>query len=175
MRVGGLGYAAFGEDGGYVAGGSDVEGGVCGGDVGGDSNALDVGDFVGGALLDRDVVAVGNGKIEGGNRRGDVEGHIVFFGEHGDLIGADFVGGVAVGGNAVSASDDGAHFSGLQEVAHHIVGDEREGNAAAMQLPGGEACALEIGARFRNQDVDFFSLFERHANHAEGRADSARG
>src|SRR6266436_2852777 len=123
LGVGGLGAATFGEDGGDVAGGGYVEGGMGGGDVGSDSNALDVGDFGGAALFDGDVVAVRNGKVESRDRRGDVEGHAVFFCEHGDLISADFVGGVAVCGDAVGAGDDGANFSGLQEMAHHIVRD----------------------------------------------------
>src|SRR5438270_13520746 len=109
LGVGGVGYAAFGEDGVDVTGGGYVEGGVGGVDVGGDSNALEVGYFGGGALFYGDVVAIWNGKIERGDGRGDVKGNIVFFGQDGDLVGADFVGGVAVGGDAVGAGDDGAN------------------------------------------------------------------
>ena len=61
---------------------------------------------------------------------------VVLFREHGDLVGANLVGGVAVGGNAVGAGDHGANFSGLQEMAHHVVGDERERDAAFLELPG---------------------------------------
>src|SRR5712664_326118 len=118
-----MGYATFGEDGVDVTGGGYVEGGVGGVDVGGDSNALQVGYFGGGALFYGDVVAIGNGKIESGDGRGDIEGNFVFFGQDGDLVGADFVGGVAVGGDAIGTGDDGANFSGLQEMAHHVVGD----------------------------------------------------
>ena len=100
-------------------------------------------------------------RSKGGNRRGDVERHVVFFREHSDLIGADLVGGVAVGGDAVRAGDDRADFSGLQEVAHHVVGDERERDAAFVEFPGGEARALKIGTRFGNEDVKFLSLLER--------------
>src|SRR5882762_2852407 len=121
LGVGGVGYAAFGEDGVDVAGGGYVKGGVGGVDVGGDSNALEVGYFGGGALFYGDVVAIRDGQIEGRNWGGDVEGYIVFFGQDGDLVGADFVGGVAVGGDAIGAGYDGANFSGLQEVAHHVV------------------------------------------------------
>src|SRR5713226_9937987 len=136
-------------------------------DVGGDSDALKVRDFGGGTLFDGNVLAVGDREIEGGNGRGDVEGDVVFFREDGDLVGADFVGGVAVGGDAIGAGDDGADFSGFQEVTNHIVGDERQGDAALVQFPGGEARALKIGARFRHKHVQFFPLFERHANYAE--------
>src|ERR1700674_5160848 len=127
-------------------------------DVWGDADALKMGDFGGGTLFDRDAVAIGDREIEGGDRRGDKEGNVVFFGEDGDLVGADFVGGVAVGGDAVGAGDDGADFSGLQEVTHHIVRDERKRNAAFVKFPGGEAGALKIGARLRHKDVDLFAL-----------------
>src|SRR6267154_3682733 len=148
LRVRGVSYAAFGEDGVDVTGGGYVEGWVGGGDVGGDSNALEVGYFVGGALFYGDVVAIGDGEVESRNRGGDVEGDVVFFGQDGDLVGADFVGGVTVGGDAIGAGYDGADFSRLQEVTHHVVGDQGEGDAAAVKLPGGQARALEIGARF---------------------------
>ena len=54
----------------------------------------------------------------------------MFLGQNGDLVGADFVGGVAVGGDAVRAGDHGAYVAGLENVADHVVGDEREGDAA---------------------------------------------
>src|SRR6267154_199705 len=123
LGVGGLGYAAFGEDGVDVTRGGDVEGGVGGVDVGGDSNALEVGYFGGGALFYGDVVAIGDREIESRNWGGDVEGDIVFFGQDGDLVGSDFVGGVTVGGDAIGSGDDCANFPGLQKVAHHVVGD----------------------------------------------------
>jgi hypothetical protein len=122
-------------------------------DIGCDAHALEMGDFGGGTLFDGNVIAIRNGKIKSRNRRGDVEGDVVFLGEDSDLVGADLVGGVAVGGDAVRAGDDGADLCGLQEVTDHVVGYEREGDAAFVQLPGGEARALEIGARFGHEDV----------------------
>src|SRR5258708_30680041 len=116
-----MGYAAFGEDGVDVTGGGCVEGGVGGVDVGGDSNAVEVGYFGGGALFYGDVVTIGNGKIESRNWGGDVEGDVVFFGQDGDLVGADLIGGVAVGGDAIGTGDDGANFSGLQKVTRQVV------------------------------------------------------
>src|SRR5258706_13150515 len=84
--------------------------------VWGDADALKMRDFGGGTLFDGDAVAIGDGEIEGGNRRGDIEGNVVFFGQNGDLVSADLVAGVAVGAVADGAGDDGANFSGLQEV-----------------------------------------------------------
>ena len=54
--------AAFGDDGGDVLCGSDVEGGIFDGDaVGGHLLAVGVGDLAGVALLDGDEIAVGGG------------------------------------------------------------------------------------------------------------------
>ena len=70
-----------------------------------------VGDLVGVALLDRDVGAVGDGEVDGGERGGDVEGDVVRACQDGDAVGADLVGGVAVGGDAVGADDDGVDLA----------------------------------------------------------------
>ena len=176
-RIGerGAGDAAFGEDGGDVARGGDVECGMGGVYVGGDANALEMSDFGGGTLFDGDVLAIGDGKIKSGNRGGDVKGDVVFPGEDGDLVGADLVGGVAVSGDAVRAGDDRADFYGLQEVSNHIIGDKREGDAAFVQFPGGEARALEVGPSFGDEDVEFFALFKGNTDDAEGGADAASG
>src|SRR5579884_2505325 len=173
--VGGEGDAALSENGGDVTVRSDVEGGMRGGNVRRNTHALNLRDFGGGALLDGNVLAIGNGEIEGGDRRSNVERHVVFASENGDLIGADFVGGVAVGGDAIRAGDDGADFAGFQEVSDHVVRDEREGNAAAVELPGGEARALKIGARFRNEDVQLLALLDGNLDDAESGADAAGG
>src|SRR5579859_5526799 len=140
--VGRAGDATFGEDGSDVFVGRDVEGGVSSVNVGRDADAFDLGDFVGGAFFDGNVVAGGNGKIEGGDGRGDIKGDVVFLGEDGDLVSADFVGGVTIGRDAIGSSDDGGDFSGFQEMADHIVRDERERDIAAMKFPRGEARAL---------------------------------
>src|SRR6266568_8239461 len=143
--------------------------------VGSDAHALEMGDFGGGALFDGDVLAVWDGKIEGGDGRGDIEGNVVFLGEDSDLVGAYLVGGVAVGRDAVGAGDDGSDLSGLEEVTDHVVGDERKRNAAFVKFPRRETCPLQIGTCFGHEDVNLSSLFECNANYAERRADAARG
>ena len=113
VSIGGAGDAAFGEDGGDIAGGRDVERGMRRVDVGGDAHALEMSDFGDGTLFDGDAIAIGDGKIEGGDRGSDVEGDAVLFGENGDLVGANFVGGVAVGSDAIGAGDDSLDFTGF--------------------------------------------------------------
>lgn len=175
FRVGGASDAAFGKDRSDVARGSNVERRMRGMDVGRDADALEVSDFGSGTLLDGDMIAVRDGEIESGYGSGDVKRDVIFFGKNGDLICADLVGSVAVGSNAVGSCDDGADFAGLQKVAHHIVGDERKRDAALVKFPGSEPCALEIGTRFGNKDVEFLALFEGDADYTERGSDSARG
>jgi len=57
--VGWFGHAAFGEDSGDVAARRDVESRMRSRDIRGDSDALDVGDFLLGALLDGNVFTIG--------------------------------------------------------------------------------------------------------------------
>src|SRR5581483_366664 len=110
--VGRAGDAALSENGGDVTVRSDVEGGMRGGNVRRNTHALNLRDFGGGALLDGNVLAIGNGEIEGGVLRGNVEPHVIFASEDGELIGAGLVGVVAVGTDAVRAGDNGSAFAG---------------------------------------------------------------
>ena len=66
-------------------------------------------------------------------------------------------------------------FAGFEKVADHVVGDERERNAAFVEFPRGEARALQIGARFRDEDVELFALLDGDAEYAERGADAAGG
>ena len=54
-----------------------------------------------------DVGAGGGVHVDGGGGGADVEGDAVVFGEDGDARGADFVGDVAVGSDAVAADEYG--------------------------------------------------------------------
>src|SRR5260370_30886787 len=115
------GDAALGEDGGDVARRCDVEGRMRGVNVRRDAHSLKVRDFGGGAFFDGNVFAIRDGKIKGGNRRGDVEGDAIFFREDGNLIRAHFVCGVAGLGKAVGAGDGGATLSGFHKAAGPVV------------------------------------------------------
>ena len=113
-----------------------------------------MGDFAGVALLDWDGVAIGRVDVDGGPGGGDVEGDGVLAGEDGEAVGADLVGGVAVGGDAVCADDDGVDAALLHEVGGHVVAEDGGGDGVLHELPGGEAGALEVGSGFVGEDVD---------------------
>src|SRR5215467_2185932 len=150
--------AVFREDGSDVFVWRDVERRVSGANIWRDSDSLDLRDFIGRAFFDRDVVARGNRKVEGGNGCGDIERDVMLFGKDSNLIRANFVGSVSISCNPICTRNDSAKLSGLQEVAHHIVCDERERNIAAIEFPGGEARTLKIWARFGNVDVELLAL-----------------
>src|SRR5262249_21048058 len=87
----------------------------------------------------------------------------------------DFIRGVAIGSNAIRTRYNGSDLTDLQKMADHVVGDQRQRNAAAMQLPSRQARALQIRARLRDQYVEALALLDGNANHAEGCTDAGGG
>jgi hypothetical protein len=176
LFVGSAQDSALGDDGGDVLRWRHVEGWVFDADsVWGELFSGVVGDLDGGALLDGDVVSVGGGEIDGGPGGGDVEGDAVFPGEDGDVIGADLVGDVSVGGDAVGADDDGLDLALAHEAGGHVVAEHGGGDAVVHQLPRSETRALEEGAGFVGVDVDIVAALDGGADDAEGAAVAAGG
>ncbi len=64
-------------------------------------------DFDRAALLNGNRIAGERGRIDGRPRRGDIKRNAVLLGENRDVVRADLVGEVAVGGDAVCSDDDG--------------------------------------------------------------------
>src|SRR5262249_15304916 len=96
----------LGDDACNEAGRRDLEGGIVDLDaLRSDGPAEAVGDLARIALLDGDGGAGGEGQVERAARRGDVERDAVSAGEHGHPVGADLVGCVAVGGDAVGPGE----------------------------------------------------------------------
>lgn len=123
-----------------------------------------VGDFFRCALFDVDVGTGGGGEVYGGGGGADVEGDAVVFGEDGDAGGADLVGCVAVGSDAVTADEDGVDPAVLHDGRCHVVADEGDVHAGGAEFVCGEACSLEEGARFVGIDfkVVAFLMAEVH-------------
>src|SRR5439155_4334478 len=97
-----LNQAALGDEAGDQVGRGHVEGGVV--DLhalGGGLAAQAVGDLARVALLDRDGVPARQIEVEGTARGGDVERDVVSAGQQRHPVGADLVGRVAVGRDAV--------------------------------------------------------------------------
>lgn len=127
--------AAFGDDGGDEFCGGDVECGVHHADVGvGAQDALETADFAGISFFDFDQVARGEVAVKGGVGRGDVKGDAVVAGQDRELIGADFVSGVAARGDAVGSGDDSLNQAAAHDAGGHVVGHEFDGDASQMQF-----------------------------------------
>ena len=107
-----------------------------------------ISDFLRWALFDMDVLAGGGIHVDGGGGGADVEGDAVVFGQDGDAGCADFVGNVAVGGDAVTADEDSVDPAVFHDGGCHVVTDECDIYAGSTEFVCGEACALEEGARF---------------------------
>jgi len=114
-------------------------------------------------------VAVGGWRDRRWKQARRCKGDVVLLGENGHLVGADFVGGIAVGGDAVGAGDDWPQLFPISKVADHVVGDEREGDAAFVEFPGGEAGAPGDRGAFLRHKTWSFALFIGDANDAKAR------
>src|SRR5204863_12007 len=110
-----------------------------------------------GTLLDWYLLAACQREIEGGDGSRDEEWHAVLLGQHRHGVGADLVGDIAIARDAVRAHHYTADAPALHEMARHVVRDERGRNAVLLQLPHGEARALQKGARLIGEDVDLFA------------------
>ena len=120
-------------------------------------------------------VAGGGGQIDGGPGRGDVERDAVLLGQNRHVVGADLVGGVAVGGDAVRAHDHGLDAPGAHEAGGHVVADHGGGDVVGHQFPGGEPRALQKGPRFVGVDVNALALLDGRADDAQRGSVAAGG
>ena len=96
-------------------------------------------------------------------------------GQNSDAEGADFVGRVAVGGDAVRADHAQGHEAPGHKGGAGVVAGHGYRDAVALELPGGEAGALQEGPGLVSDDADVLSVFEGGAHNAEGRAVARRG
>lgn len=155
--------------------GSHVEGGVPRLDsLRSDALTEDCGELSLGALLDVDAASVGGVRVEGGGGCGDEEGDAVVLRGDGELEGAHFVRGVSVGGDAISADDDGIYASGGHQVRRHGVGDESAGQAVLHDLEGRQTSALVVGPRLAGEHVFQTSEGVQRSNHAQSGAVAGR-
>ena len=68
--------------------------------------------------------------------------------QHGQIVGADLVGSIAIGGNAVGTDDHGLYLTLLHKLAGGTVRDKRDRDAVVEQFPAGKAAALQPGPGF---------------------------
>src|ERR1035438_9119430 len=138
LDVWGAQNATFGDDGGDVFGGRYIERGIADADaVGRELLAAVVRDFESAALLNGDGVAGFSGEIDSGPRGGGVEGDAMLPGQDCDVVCADLIGEVTVGGDTIRADDDGLDAAGAHETGGHVVADDGGGDAVGHEFPCG--------------------------------------
>ena len=129
-----------------------------------------VGDFLGRTLFDLDVAPGGGGEVDGGTGGADVEGDAVVLGEDGDAGGADFVRCISIGGNAVTADEDGVDPAVFHDGGCHVVADEGDVHAGRAEFIRGEARTLEQGACLVGKDAEVVAFFVPKVHDGGGRA-----
>ena len=160
-------HALLGDDRGQERGRGHVEGRVPGGEAVAHLRRV--------ALLDRDLRAPRGAKVDRRARRHDVEGHAVMGREHRQRVGADLVRRVAVGRDAIGPGEDDVDLAAGDQRPCRGVRDDAVRHAGPLELPGGQARALEQRARLADEHVRHQSTLEALADRAERRPDAARG
>ncbi len=96
-------------------------------------------------------------------------------GQEGHPIGADFIGHVPVGRDAVGAHHDGIDASLLHNLGRHVVADQGHRDTRLHELPGGQACALQQRSRFVGVHCDLCAGLMRHVERRQGGSKLRRG
>ena len=125
-------------------------------------------------MLDRNLAAIRRFQVDGGEWRRHVEGNTVLFGQHRDRVGSNFVGDIAVGGDAISSHNDGIDLSLPHDRPCHIVRDERGGNMIFHQLPRCQTRALQERPSLVSKHLKLLPRINGSANYAQRRAVTTR-
>ena len=96
-------------------------------------------------------------------------------GDNSKIVGAYFIGGVAIGGDAIGTRDDHVNFTLRHQVSGHRVAHECASHVVLQQLPHCQLRALVARTSFINIDMDIFARLYRRANDTKSGAPAARG
>ena len=113
--------------------------------------AAGVAHLVGVALLDLDLVAAGDRRVDRRRRAGDDERDPGRARGQRVRVRADLVGDVAVGGHAVAADDDRVDLAAAHEPRGGAVDEQLVGDAGAPQLPDRQPRALQQRPRLARE------------------------
>ena len=82
-------------------------------------------------------------------------------GQYSHHVGANLVGHITVGGNAVCTNYYRINFAVLHQMPRHVVGDEGDRNIFLNHLPGGESRTLQKRAGLISNHRYFFARLHR--------------
>src|SRR5690606_5251379 len=89
-------------------------------------------DFVRVAIFDRDFGAGFQGHVYGGPGGGNVKGDVMIPGKDGDAVGSDFIGGIAVGCDAIGSDHDLLYGTGGHYTAGHVIAYQSGGDGSFL-------------------------------------------
>jgi hypothetical protein len=119
----------------------------------GDAHAGELEHFGRVALFDRDLVARLGRQIDRRGRRSYVKRKAMYVRQHGNGIGPDLVRHVAIRRDAVGPDDRHVDLAARHQVPGHVVGDHRVRDPLLLELPRGEAGALQEGTSLVDEHV----------------------
>ena len=131
---------------------------------------LKVGNFGGGPFLNGDFRPGGQGQVHGAGGGGHIKGQLIFPSQHGQGVGADFIGGIPIGGDAVGPGNDAADVAALHQQAGGGIHNQRRRDAQLLKLPSGQPRSLQKGTGFGVEHLKPPAGFPRGPDDAQGRA-----
>ena len=143
--------------------------------VGGNRNPIDVRDLFAAALLDRDLIPVGQGQVHRAGRHHCIDRNPVLARHNRQLVGPNLVGDIPIGCNPVSPEEHSVHLTGAHQVASAVVSDQMHRDASPQQFPRGQPGPLQARSGLIDPDMDALALFGTGVDHTQRSAKVDRG
>ena len=90
-------------------------------------------------------------------------------GQNGNGVGADFVSGVSIGGDAIRPDDDSLHLTFPHYLGCHTIANQGRSDAPLRELPRGQPGSLEKRASFVDEYVKLLPLILGREEHRQCR------
>ena len=129
-----------------------------------------LGDFLGRALLNGNVLALFKVHVNGGRGSQHIKGHAIVFSQNGHAGRTDFVARIAVGRNAVTAHKHRVYPPVFHHLRGHVVANEGRIHPIGHHLKGGQACALQQRPGFIAEHLKIHAPFPAQMNGSQRRA-----
>ena len=90
------------------------------------------------------------------------------------VVSADLVGDIAIGGNTITSHHHGVHLTPTHQQSASTVDDHGAGHPKTAQLPGRKGSPLQTGTRFIQPGMAKNTTGMGGCNHPESGSDSSR-
>lgn len=104
----------------------------------------------------------------------DVERYAVALSQRRQLVGANLVRNIAVGGNTIGADHDGVDLAAAHQVARHVVGNQGDGNPFLNQFPRRQSGSLQERPGLVGDDRNTLASLDGRTDDAKRRTVAGR-